>query len=29
MSQGDSGRGSPYRGYYDTDPGLINLRGGL
>ena len=29
MSQGDAGRGSPYRGYYDPDPGLINLRGGL
>jgi curli production assembly/transport component CsgG/holdfast attachment protein HfaB len=29
MSQGDAGRGSPYRGYHDPDPGLINLRGGL
>ncbi len=29
ISQGDGNRGSPYRGYYDPDPGLINLRGGL
>ena len=29
LSYGDAGRGSPYRGYYDNDPGLINLRGGL
>jgi len=28
-SYGDAGRGSPYRGYYDTEPGLLNLRGGL
>ena len=26
-SYGDAGRGSPYRGYYDTEPGLLNLRG--
>jgi curli production assembly/transport component CsgG/holdfast attachment protein HfaB len=26
-SYGDGGRGSPYRGYYDTEPGLLNLRG--
>jgi curli production assembly/transport component CsgG/holdfast attachment protein HfaB len=28
-SYGDAGRGTPYRGYYDPDPGLVNLRGGL
>ncbi|HSS14031.1 MAG TPA: hypothetical protein VLL04_09065, partial [Rhizomicrobium sp.] len=28
-SYGDARRGNPYRGYYDPDPGLINLRGGL
>jgi hypothetical protein len=28
-SYGDAGRGSPYRGYYDTEPGYLNLRGGL
>jgi len=26
-SYGDAGRGSPYRGYYDTEPGYLNLRG--
>lgn len=26
-SYGDAGRASPYRGYYDTEPGLLNLRG--
>ena len=24
LSYGDAGRGSPYRGYYDNDPGLIH-----
>jgi hypothetical protein len=26
-SYGDAGRGSPYRGYYDAEPGYLNLRG--